>query len=232
MNNLRRAVYCILLCFISLQGRAQFSLAAGPELSFPLMYNDEVGSYHHALGAFGVHATVSFISPGNSFFPTLLVSSAAERLPVLKVGGTAVNIKFLQSNITLYANLKKELKKGQLCYGLGLGAAYFNGNNLVLSGERTNIISVSTGSAPIKTWTPTFSVKGEYIMAMSGEKPLYLGFGFNLQYIHFFNNNLIYNVHIVDNQYNYTSYSTNFKGDVFLPCFYLNVHYRFGRSGD
>jgi len=232
MNNLRRALCCILLCFISLQIEAQFTLAAGPELSFPLMYNDEVGSYHHALGAFGIHATVNYTSPNISFFPSLLVSSAAERLPVLKVGGTAVNIKFLQSNIILYANLKKDLDKRQLSYGFGIGAAYFNGNKLVLSGDRNNISSVSSNSANIKVWAPTFNVKCEYIMPMSDERPLDIGFGFNLQYIHFFDNNIIYNVHIVDNQYNYASYAANFKGNVFLPCFYLNVYYRFGRSND
>lgn len=230
MNGLKWKIYCTLLCFISLRSKAQLSLGVGPELSFPLMYNDEVGSYHHALGAFGIHAMVNYIPANTNFFPSLTASSAAERLPILKVGATAVNIKFFQSDIILYANLKKELNRAQFYYGLGIGAAYFNSKGIALSGERSSIISVYTTSPDIKTWTPSFNIKAEYIMPLSNEKPLEMGIGFNLQYIHFFNNNILSNIRVLDNQYNYSSYTANFKGDVFLPCFQLNIYYKFGIS--
>lgn len=222
----------ICLLFIPLYSSAQFELGIGPQLNFPLMYNNMVGGYHHSLGSFGLCATINYVPNTTSFYPSLSINGALAILPILKVDNTIVSMRFLQTNIGLSAKTKRQFKKGELNYGLGLEASYFSGESIETSGANNdmNIYKVDADSNFINIWMPAIHITLEYVIPISAKRPWYAGLGFNLQYIHFFDRNTKYTISVSDNQYHRAKYNVDLNGEMFTPGFYVSFYYKLGQN--
>jgi hypothetical protein len=212
---------------------AQIDISIGPQLNFPLMYNDMVGDYHHTLGSLGPRVSINYVPNTTSFYPSLSVNVASAILPLLKVDNTVISMRFIQANITLSAKARKQLNNNrEIRYGIGLGASYLQERSVITSGNNNDlsVSTVSRDSGAINSWSPAINVEMEYVIPISTTKPWFAGLGFNLQYIHFFDHGAKYNIAIFDSQYNWRKYEANLKGEVFTPGFYISFYYKLGQK--
>lgn len=218
-------VFCCAKCT-----QAQVYVGAGGQLDIPLLYNSNVGSYNHSLGAFGPRLSFSYIPQNTLFYPSFTLNSTSLLLPLVKAGDVVVNMQFLQVNATLWANIKKQLSKNELHYGIGIGASYFHGRHTDLDGAIDNVTGFTDSPPYIDTWMPSFNGRAEYIFPMSSEQPLYVGIGCKLQYIYFFDNDIKYNITITDQYKGAYLLQPELLGHLVNPGFYLSVYYRFGNT--
>lgn len=224
-------VFTILLLILSFRSNAQFDIGFGGQLDFPLLYNKDVGSYNHSLGAVGPRLSFSYMPPNNVFYPSLTVHATGIQLPVTKINDLVVNMLFRQINVTLSARVKKQLQKGELNYGFGITGSHFDGYDVKLSGKSAINTRIQTDSSYLQTWMPGLNAGLEYIFPISTQKPLYLGIGGQLQYIYFYETGEKSNVLIGDPQSgNPLKVTTSLNGHMVNPGITLTLYYRFGNT--
>jgi hypothetical protein len=210
---------------------AQISLGLGGQMDVPLLYNKNVGNYNHSLAAFGPRLSFKYVPQNSTFFPSFSFNSTGMLLPLEKVNDLVVNMYFTQLNAVLWANLKNEInEKAQLYYGLGIGASYFSGKRTELAGNDDLVTSFTNTEPYIKAWAPSFNLQLEYIFPISSEKPLYAGIGGKVQYVHFFDNDIKYNMTITSQNQGAIQLEPELLGNMLNPGVYLIVYYQFRTS--
>jgi hypothetical protein len=209
---------------------AQPVLGVAGQVDFPLMFNANVGSYNHALGAFGPRLSFGYFPQNTTFYPSISVNTAAIELPLAKLNnGIVVNIRFFQASASVWANSRKSLNKSELHYGLGIGATYLSSRDVVLSGPAENVTFTTLNSSEKATVTPNVNLMMEYCFPISKEKPLWLGLAGKLQYMYFFDNTVQYSVTIGDNYQGNIPVSAPLQGHLLNPGALLSLYYRFGQ---
>ena len=228
-------IWFVLTYFLCLSVRpasAQMALGLGGQVDFPLMFNANVGSFNHALGAFGPRISLSYFPQNSTFYPSISVNTASIELPLAKLNnGLVVNLRFFQAAATIWANSRKTFNKGELHYGLGIGASYLSSRDVVLTGPSENVTATMLNSSEKATVTPPFNLMTEYCFPISTEKPLWLGLAAKLQYMYFFDNTVQYSVEIKDNHFGpLPTVSAPLQGHLLNPGGLLSLYYRFGAS--
>lgn len=230
-----RVVATIGLLLTGFIASAQWDIGAGAQLSFPLMYNTEVGDYNHSLGAFGPHVTAKYYPRNMTFYPSFSASFTQVRLPLVKESGTVVGVILQQFNAIVGANVRKRFEnEKELHYGLGIGVSYFSDVALEIAGNNQgNIASINAAaSGRIKRWVPAVAPRIEYVFPMSHEKPLFVGIAGQVQYIYFFDDGTTYDVQVVNKQFQSQKLAARLNGHFVNPGVQLSVYYRFGNSDD
>jgi hypothetical protein len=215
---------------------AQVSAGVGLQVDFPLLYNKNVGSYNHSLGAIGPQLSLKYIPQYTVFYPALSIHMTAVTLPLIKTGDIVVNMRFFMANAVISANHQKVYdNKRELHYGLGIGVSYMNGVSVETRGTGNNMtstsfVSVTEDSTYITTWLPSVQAGIEYVFPVSSKKPLFAGIGGKIQYSYVFDNQKKYHVTIVDNKYQVYQLEPNLYGHLVTPGIYLALYYKFGRK--
>lgn len=230
-----RFLYSLLLLLVSLSAEAQINLGLGAELGFPLMFNRNVGDYHHSLASPGLRATVSYTPPQTTFVPSATVSIASIQLPVDKIGvNSAIFMTFTGYTVMLNGRLRKQFEKKELQYGLGIGVTYLNGTGVGASGKNGSSFEfrnyVDDSSEFINMIVPAVNVNAEYIFPISSQVPLYVGIGGQLQYSYFYKQGREYKVGIIDMQGYYYPLQPRLYGHMINPIVFLNIYYKFGNK--
>jgi hypothetical protein len=231
---MRRSLYSLLLLlFISLSAKAQINLGLGGEIGFPLMFNRNVGDYHHSLSSPGLRATISYTPREGTFIPSATVGLASIHLPVDRIGlDNALFMTFTGYTVTINGRLRKQFEKKELQYGIGIGVSYLNGTGVGASGKNSSSFEfrnyVADSSEFINMVVPAVNINAEYIFPISSQVPLYAGIGGQLQYSYFYKQGREYKVGIIDMQGYYYPLQPRLFGHMINPILFLNVYYRFG----
>jgi hypothetical protein len=214
---------------------AQVDVGAGAQVDFPMMFNPNVGSYHHSLGAIGPRLNFKYYPRNASFYPSVHVNGTGIKLPVVKDGTTIVNMLFRQVNLVVGANLRKVFEnKRELHYGLGIGVSFLDAYGLELNEKSASgamSFGVDSGYA-ITRIAPAVTPSIEYLFPISQEKPLFVGIGGQLQYIYFFDDGNSSTVQVVDAQGQYLKLKAALRGHMVNPGLQLSVYWRFGNNAD
>lgn len=215
---------------------AQVSAGVGLQVDFPLLYNKNVGSYNHSLGAVGPRLSLKYIPQNATFYPAVAVNMTAVTLPLIKTGDIVVNMRFFTLNASVSANHQKVYYNNrELHYGLGIGVCYLNGVGVEVRGAGNDIstnsfVSINEDSTYITSWLPSFHAGIEYVFPISSKKPLFAGIGGKIQYIYVFDNEKKYHISLVDNKYQYYQLEPNLVGHLIIPGIYITIYYKFGRK--
>jgi hypothetical protein len=230
-----RIAYILLVFLLHNAGRAaaQVDLGPGAQLDFPMMFNKNVGSYHHSLGAVGVRVNTKFYLRNNTFYPSLTLHATGIKVPVVKLGNTVVNMLFAQVNVTAGANIRKVFDNHrELHYGLGIGISYLDAYAFELNETAAaKAMSYSVDAAShITRIIPAVTPQVEYIFPISQEKPLYVGIGGQIQYTYFYDDGSKYTVQVLDAAGQYQKLDAALLGSMINPGAQLSVYYRFGKN--
>lgn len=215
---------------------AQVSAGLGIQVDFPLLYNKNVGSYNHSLGAWGPRLSIKYIPQNTAFYPSLTLNVTTLTIPLIKSNENVISMRFFAANAALAVNRQHVYENNmELHYGLGIGLAYLGGVGVGINGSNNGassntIVSFSADSSYISSWLPFFHAGIEYIFPASSQKPIFVGIGGKLQYIYLFDNGEKFHTTIIDSRYQVTRLQPTLYGHMFNPGFYISFYYKFGRK--
>lgn len=233
-----RYLYTLLLLMIfSTPLQAQINLGLGGEIGFPLMFNRNVGDYHHSLGSPGLRATISYTPENATFVPSATVGLASIQLPVERFNvNNVMYMIFTGYTVALNGRLRKVFDKKEFQYGIGVGVTYLNGNGVGVNGRNGSTFEfreyVMDSSEMISMVVPAVNINAEYIFPISSQVPLFAGIGGQLQYSYFYERGREYKVGIVDMQGYYYPLQPKLYGHMINPVLFLNIYYRFGNRNN
>ncbi len=226
------SLFILLICYWP--AKAQLDAGINGNFGFPMMFNDYVGDYHHALGSPGFGAVIRYKAPSGNIIPDIGLNRSSVKLPVTRFGvnGQVLDMHFNATSISLNGNLCKTFGRNEFYYGIGIGLSFLKGNSVSVSGDQSLVREVKADSSIfIKTTMPAINLNLEYLAPLSANSKVYAGVGFRLQYIYFFSKDS-YRIDIVDNQYNYYKLQAQLHGHMLNPLLYLSLYYRFGERKD
>jgi hypothetical protein len=207
----------------------QWDIGGGPSIGAPLIYNQYVGSNHHAAPSFNAEFIARYLPANLSFYPQLNVSIGGSEVPVLKIDELVINMFLMQIEATLSARIVYKIdEKREFHYGMGLGGIYYQseGVSVALKGNQ-NAYSGSTRQ-DINGWLPTVNVGGEFITRISSKKPVYCGIGGRLGYTYFANTTETIDAGISSGTAPGSQINVGPKGNMITPVLHLSFYYRFG----
>lgn len=228
-----RTITAVLACMLGTYTiQAQVDAGIGASFGFPMLFNKNVGNYHHSSGVPGVKAILTYQPQNATFVPTLSIDVAPYILPVTLLGNTdrVLNMNFFTMQAMLYGRVRKQLNNNkELYYGVGIGASYMKGTGVGLSGNQNTYITVMEDSADyIKTIAPQVAFNIEYIMPVTPKIPLYLGIGGQVLYSYYFERQTTWHIAVVDDKYNLYNLHPKLEGHMLNPSVFVALYYRFG----
>lgn len=231
--SMRLHLLTIVLSLLLTQTYAQTSIGIGAQADFPMMFNKYVGGYHHHSGSPGMRLAITHKSRQGSFSPAATISISPAALPVYSISNAfVVSMNFTQLQAVAYGRLHKKFRKGDIFYGLGVGASYFSGTG-ISGGGGDNVefrTAISDSTQFIKTVAPVVALNAEYVAPLFPDKNIYYGLGVQLQYLYFFDDNTTYRIDIIDNNGVYYRAEPRLYGHCFNPMVFLNLYYNFGEG--
>lgn len=229
--SMQRSLFAILLLAAYTSSYAQTYMGIGAQADFPMMFNKYVGGYHHHSGSPGLRLAVAHKSRQGSFSPAATISISPAALPVYSISNAfVVSMNFTHLQAVAYGRLHKELRKGDIFYGVGVGVSYFSGTG-ISGGGGDNVefrMAISDSTKFIKTVAPVVAFNAEYVAPLIPDRSIYFGIGAQLQYLYFFDDKTTYRIDIIDNNGVYYRAEPRLYGHCFNPMLFLNIYYRFG----
>lgn len=207
----------------------QWDIGGGAAIGAPLIYNQYVGSNHHASPSFHAEYIMRYMPANLSFYPQLNISIGSTELPVAKLDNLVVQMYFLHFQADLSARLVYDFdEKRALHYGMGLGAIYYESQGVSVAIKGNNNGYTSDTRQVIGGWLPAVNINAELITHISGTKPVYCGVGGRLGYTYFPNTTGTINAGISSILAPGINIPVGPKGNMITPILHLSFYYRFG----
>ena len=213
---------------------AQIELTNSLDFGMPELQNNYNKNYYYNQFTFGTGFGVSYKPANTQFFPTLKASLGRTRLPLTQFGDNqtiALNFNYL--NTILYGNLVARFGEhfNTLYFMTGIGFSRMVNKGIFLTGNSANNERAYFDSTKnIDQYFPVVAAGAEYVFGVNDDKPAYICFGFNLQYIILLDQRNNYFVGINEPQYNQVHTSAFLEGGVIAPTVYMCIHYIFSRN--
>ncbi len=232
----RKAFYFILLTLTLLftnYAQAQIEVSSGIDITYPLLLNQYNSRLNYNQFNAGMHFGISYKPANTQFFPTLDFAVGRTRYPITQFENNDAYINFNYTNLVLNGNFVVAVREYNTLYLIGgIGFSQLNQKGVGISGSNGDAMSINLDSTKnLDKRFPLISLGFEYVYGeKDSHRPVYLSFGFKVQYTYLFAERNTYFVSVQDAQRNYLHLQGSLIGRVYTPLFYVSIHYMLGNS--
>lgn len=225
--------FCAILLLLTTQicNAQQWDIGGGACIGAPLMYNQYVGSNHHASPSFNAEYIMRYLPANLSFYPQLNISFGSNLLPVAKFDNLVVQMYLLQFQADLSARIVYNIdEKRALHYGMGLGAIYYESGGVSVAIKGNSNGYGGETRQQINGWLPAVNINAEFLTRMSSRKPVYCALGGRLGYAYFPNTTGTLDAGISSTLAPGINVEVGPKGNMVTPMLHVSFYYRFGEN--
>lgn len=230
-----RLIILSLFLLTPFYSQAQLEASANIELGAPYLRNDFNEKLYYGQFTVGMRLGISYKPQNTQFFPTLHYAFGQTKLPLKQLDGRNVAFKrFNYQNLMLSGNLVfNHEERNQLYLYTGIGLVALNDKGTNIYGPDRNKMEVRIDStANLEKRYPAMNLGFEYVMGANDyNNPIYISIGLVVQYWYMYPSPTrnYYRLELQDATS--TTYpETYLYGHVFVPFFYMSLHYMLNRE--
>jgi len=205
----------------------QIELSGGIELGYPELLNSNYTLVNSGQITYGLRGGIAWRPVEAAFFPSLDAGYGRTRLPLQASGINVAALDFNYANATLNENYAVMQRRGQLLLSAGIGFSYLTERAITRPGSAARTVQASIDSAAnISKVFPAMGIGVAYDFGASAEKHTYVTIGVSLQYKLLPAGRNTYYINVTETGNSSNNYQAGLTGNLFIPGFYVVVHYK------